>query len=136
MLDLIRHVATENKMTIIMSSHQLNQVERICTHAGIMSKGKMLKQGSLAQLGKMAGGGKIIIEIQLSEITQDIVDGIKAVVGVVSVERTGDTLSVTCTEDLRRQISRAVQDKNGLVLQMKQQSYSLEEIYLKYFKEA
>lgn len=134
-LDLISHVAKENNMTVIMSSHQLNQVERICSHVAIMSKGKLLKQGSVAQLGKLAGGGKVVIEIQLAEINQNIIDGIKSVVGVISVERTGDNLLVTCSEDLRRQISRAIQDKGGLVVQMKQQSYSLEEIYLKYFKE-
>lgn len=136
MLDLISHVAKENNMTVIMSSHQLNQVERICSHVGIMSNGKLIKQGSLAQLGKMAGGGKVIIEIQLAEINQDIIDAIKSVVGVLNVERSGDSLQVTCTGDLRRQISRAIQDKNGLVLQMRQQSYALEDIYLKYFKEA
>ncbi len=135
MLDLISHVAKENNMTIIMSSHQLNQVERICSHVGIMSKGRLIKQGSLAQLGKMAGGGKVIIEIQLAEINQDIIDGIKSVVGVLNIERSGDNLNVTCTSDLRRQISRAIQDKNGLVLQMRQQNYALEDIYLKYFKE-
>ena len=135
MLDLISRVAKENNMTIIMSSHQLNQVERICTHVAIMSKGKLLRQGSLAQLGKMAGGGKVNIEIQLAEITQEIIEGIRGVVGVLSVERSGDKLVVICNEDLRRQISRAIQDKGGLVVQMNQQSYSLEEIYLKYFKE-
>ncbi len=136
MLDLIHQIARENTMTIVMSSHQLNQVERICTHVGIMSRGKLVLDGSIEQLSKKVGGGKIVFDIQLSEVTQDIIDGIKDVRGVLSVERSGDNLSVTCTEDLRRQISRAIQDKNGLVLQLKQQSHSLEEIYLKYFKGA
>jgi ABC-2 type transport system ATP-binding protein len=136
MLDLILQIAKENTMTIVMSSHQLHQVERICTHIGIMSKGKLVLDGSLEQLSKRAGGGKMVFEVQLSEVNQDIIDGIKSVRGVLSVERSGDNLSITCAEDLRRQISRAIQDKNGLVVQMKQQSHSLEDIYLKYFKEA
>jgi ABC-2 type transport system ATP-binding protein len=136
MLDLIHQIAKENTMTIVMSSHQLNQVERICSHVGIMSKGKLVLAGTLEQLSKKAGGGKMVYDVQLSEINQDIIDAIKNVRGVLSVERSGDILSITCSEDLRRQISRAIQDKNGLVLQMKQESHSLEEIYLKYFKEA
>lgn len=136
MLDLIHRIAKENTMTIVMSSHQLNQVERICTHIGIMSRGKLVLDGSLEQLSKKVGGGKIVFDIQLAEINQDIIDSIKNVRGVLGVERSGDNLSVTCTEDLRRQISRAIQDKNGLVLQLKQQSHSLEEIYMKYFKGA
>jgi ABC-2 type transport system ATP-binding protein len=136
MLDLIQKIAKENTMTIVMSSHQLNQVERICSHVGIMSRGKLVLDGSIEQLSKRVGGGKMVFDVQLSEVNQEIVDSIKSVRGVLSVERSGDNLIITCTEDLRRQISRAIQDKNGLVLQMKQQSHSLEEIYLKYFKEA
>jgi ABC-2 type transport system ATP-binding protein len=123
-------------MTIVMSSHQLSQVERICTHVGIMSKGKLITQGSISQLSKKAGGNKVNIEIQLAEVTADIVNAIKEVKGVLKIDRQGDGLIVSCNDDLRRQISKAIQDKNGLVVQMKLQSYALEDIYLKYFKEA
>jgi ABC-2 type transport system ATP-binding protein len=136
MLDLISQIATENNMTIIMSSHQLNQVERICTHVGIMSKGKLIIDGSINQLSKKAAAGKTQIEIQLAEITQEIIDSIKEIKGVTKVERHEDLLIVSCSEDLRRQISRAIQEKDGLVIQMKLQSYALEDIYLKYFREA
>ena len=136
MLDLINQIARKNNMTIVMSSHQLNQVERICTHVGIMAKGKLVVEGSIAQLSKKAGGNKTVIDLQLAEVTTDIVEGIKKVNGVLKVERKDDLLVVTCLDDLRRQISKAIQDKNGLVVQMKLQSYALEDIYLKYFKEA
>jgi ABC-2 type transport system ATP-binding protein len=135
-LDLISHVAKRNNMTIVMSSHQLNQVERICSHIGIMSKGKLVVEGSIEQLGKKAGGGKFVVELQLSEINPDIVQAIKAVTGVLNIDQIENTLQVTCTEDLRREISKVISDKNGLITQMKLQSYALEDIYLKYFKEA
>ena len=57
MLDLARS-AKDNQMTIVMSSHQLNQVERICSRVGIMVKGKLIQEGSLAQLGRKAGGSE------------------------------------------------------------------------------
>jgi ABC-2 type transport system ATP-binding protein len=136
MLDLISQIARENKMTIVMSSHQLNQVERICTHVGIMSKGKLVIEGSLAQLSKKAGGNKTVIELQLSEINTAIIEGIKSLKGVLNVERKDDTIIVSCLEDLRKQISKIIQDNNGLIVQMKLQSVALEDIYLKYFKEA
>ena len=135
-LDLISHLAQKNNMTIVMSSHQLNQVERICSHIGIMSKGKLVVEGSIEQLGKKVGGGKFTIEIQLSETSQDIIDSIKSIKGVLEIERKDDILRIVCTEDLRRQISKVIADKNGLITQMKLQSYALEDIYLKYFKEA
>jgi len=136
MLDLISAIAKEHNMTIVISSHQLNQVEHICSRVGIMSKGKLVMEGSVDQLGQKAGGGKVIIEMQLAEVTPEILEGIKSVVGVLKVEQRDEAVIITGTEDLRRQISRVIQEKNGLVVQMKLQSYALEDIYLKYFREA
>ncbi|MBN1191552.1 MAG: ABC transporter ATP-binding protein [Dehalococcoidales bacterium] len=135
MLDLISQIARENKMTIVMSSHQLNQVERICSHVGIMSKGKLVVEGSLDQLSKKAGGNRTVIDLQLSEVSTEIVEGIRNVQGVLNIEQKADLLIITCLEDMRRQISKVVQEKNGLIVQMKLQSFALEDIYLKYFKE-
>jgi ABC-type uncharacterized transport system ATPase subunit len=101
-----------------------------------MSKGKLISDGSIEQLGRKAGGGKVAIEIQLAEVTQDIVDGIKSINGVMSIERNENTLTITCSEDLRRQISKVISEKNGLITQMKLQSYALEDIYLKMIKGA
>jgi ABC-2 type transport system ATP-binding protein len=136
LLDLIKNIAKNNKMTIVMSSHQLSQIQRICSHVCIMSKGQLISQGSIEQLSKTVGDGKVIIEVQLAEITQDIVDAIKAIQGVVSVERDANSLNIKCNEDLRREISRIISDKGGLITQMKLQSYALEDVYMKILKGA
>ncbi len=135
-LDLISNIAKNNNMTIVMSSHQLSQIQRICSHVGIMSKGHLISEGSIAELSKNAGGNKVIIEVQLAEITQDIVDAIKAIKGVLTVEREENSLNITSYVDLRRDISKAISDKNGLITAMKLQSYALEDIYMKILKGA
>jgi len=136
MLDLISKIAREQKMTVVLSSHQLHQVQRICGRVGIMSKGKMVVEGLLDQLGKEAlGGGRFKVEIQLAEITSALIEAINKINGVVGVERSGDLLLVGCSEDLRPQIARTIVDNNGLLVQMKIQSYALEDIYMKYFRE-
>jgi len=135
-LDLISRIAREQKMTVVLSSHQLPYVQRICSRVGIISKGQMVVEGSLDQLGRETlAGGKFMIELQLVEITSELVDCIKKIDGVVSVERQGDLLVVSCTEDLRPQIARTIVEANGLLVQMKIQSYALEDIYMKYFTE-
>lgn len=136
MLDLIRKIARDTKMTVVLCSHQLSQVQRICSRMGIISKGKLVVEGSLEELGKQAiGGGKVMIELQLQEITTDLVEAIKKVDGVASVNRVEDLLLIGCNSDLRAKISRVVVDNNGLVVAMRLQSYALEDIYMKYFHE-
>ncbi len=135
-LDLISQIAKQNNMTIVMSSHQLSQVQRICSHIGIMNKGKLISSGSIEQLSRKAAAGKVVIEIQLAEVSQAIMDAIRAIQGVTVIEKNENTLNVTCTEDLRRQISRVISDNNGLITQMKLQSFALEDIYMKILKGA
>ncbi len=136
MLDLITRVAKEKNMTVIMSSHQLNQVQRICNRVGILAEGRLVAEGLLDQMGRKAmGGGEYKIEIKLAEITAPLIDCIKQVKGVTAVERIEDTLLVSSKKDLRAEIAKAIVDANGLLEEMKVQSYALEDIYMKYFKE-
>jgi ABC-2 type transport system ATP-binding protein len=135
-LDLISQIAKDNNMTVVMSSHQLSQIQRICSHVGIMNKGKLISEGSIEQLGKKAGGGKIVVELQLAEVHKELLEAIRDVPGVISIERHDNTLFITCNEDLRRQISKVISDHNGLITQMKLQSFALEEIYMKILKGA
>ncbi|MFH1031777.1 MAG: ABC transporter ATP-binding protein [Chloroflexota bacterium] len=136
-LDLIKGIAKETGMTVIISSHQLTQVQRICHRVGIMMKGKMVLEGFLDELEKGAPeGGRYKVQVKMAEITSVIIDSLKRIKGVSSVENVGDSLVVSCATDLRPQIAKAVVDNNGSLVQMTIQSYSLEDIYLKYSSEA
>jgi ABC-2 type transport system ATP-binding protein len=52
MLDLIRSLSHEKKMTIFLSSHLLDQVQRICDRVGIMIKGELVAMGDIGELAK------------------------------------------------------------------------------------
>ncbi|MCZ2224826.1 MAG: ATP-binding cassette domain-containing protein, partial [Chitinophagales bacterium] len=47
--ELIKKLANEGK-TIIMASHLLDEVEKVCTHVAIMKKGKLLASGSVNEV--------------------------------------------------------------------------------------
>ncbi|TXC76061.1 ABC transporter ATP-binding protein [Luteibaculum oceani] len=47
--DLIISLAQEGK-TILVASHLLNEMEKVCTHVAIMQKGKFLHKGALSDL--------------------------------------------------------------------------------------
>ena len=52
MMELIEKLSRENKMTVVLSSHLLHLVQRVCHRVGIMIKGKMVVQGPMDQLAK------------------------------------------------------------------------------------
>ena len=52
MIELIERLCREKKITVLLSSHMLHLVQRICHRVGIMIKGRMVAQGPMAQLAK------------------------------------------------------------------------------------
>ena len=58
--NLVRSFAAEGT-TVFVSSHLLAEIDQICTHAAVMSVGKIVAQGSLAQL---RGGGETRVTVR------------------------------------------------------------------------
>lgn len=50
LLDLIQQLSQERQMTILLSSHLLYQVQKICHRVGIMIQGRLVAQGPMEQL--------------------------------------------------------------------------------------
>jgi ABC-2 type transport system ATP-binding protein len=89
-LDLLRRLVRERGMAILLSSHLLNQVQSVCDRIGIFASGRLIGQGTMAQLAERFGDGRQQIEIGL-----DLPDGddgtrartvLAAVPGVASVD--------------------------------------------------
>jgi len=51
-IEMIEALSREKKMTVLLSSHLLHQVQKICNRIGIMIKGHMVAQGTLDQLAQ------------------------------------------------------------------------------------
>jgi ABC-2 type transport system ATP-binding protein len=51
-MELIEGLARNQRMTILLSSHQLHQVQKVCHRVGIMIKGRMVANGPLDQLAR------------------------------------------------------------------------------------
>jgi ABC-2 type transport system ATP-binding protein len=123
--------------SVLLSSHQLHQVQRVCHRVGILAKGKMVVEGAIDELGREAlAGGRFLIEVETAEPGAELPDIIAKIKGVERVEADGVILRISAGSDLRSQISRAVIDSGALLVQMKVHEFSLDDIYMKYFKES
>jgi ABC-2 type transport system ATP-binding protein len=135
LLDLIAELPKMGT-TVLLSSHQLHQVQRVCHGVGILSKGKLVIEGSIDELGREAiAGGRFIIEIETDKARPELAKSIGRMKGVDKVEISGNMLKVTADSDLRSKISRKIIEKGALVVQMKVHEFSLDDIYMKYFSE-
>lgn len=56
---LIRELAAEGT-TVFLSSHLLDEIEQVCTHAAVMARGRLLTQGPVAEL---AAGARVRLAV-------------------------------------------------------------------------
>jgi len=128
---------TKKGITVVFCSHQLHQVQKICTRVGILAKGHLVAEGEIDRLGRQAlAAGRYRIQAQVAQLRPKLIDSIKRVKGVVEVQASGDLLLINCDKDLRGQIAKVIVDSGDTLLGMKIEEYSLERIYKKYSREA
>jgi len=136
LLDVIASLPAKGT-SVLLSSHQLHQVQRVCHRVGILSKGKMVVEGAIEELGRQTlTGGRYLIEVETAEPRAELPDIIKKLEGVEKIEVNGNVMKISTGADLRSQISRAIIESGALLVQMKVHEFSLDDIYMKYFQES
>jgi ABC-2 type transport system ATP-binding protein len=68
MLDLIRRIGTEFGMHIVVSSHHLEEVERICDAVVIVEGGEVVRAGSLSELRRGPEGLVVEVDDRVDEL--------------------------------------------------------------------
>ena len=136
-LNTIKELNQKNKITFLISSHQLNLVQKICDKVGIMSNGKLITEGNVEELGKnILGGNKYQIELEVVGDSQKVIEKLKQIKGIKSTSLKDDTILIGTDEDLRKEISKVVSSIDDVILtKIDIKDFSLEDIYLNYFKE-
>jgi ABC-2 type transport system ATP-binding protein len=64
MLDLIRDLNRTRGITVMLSSHLLDQVQRICHRVGIMIKGRLVALGTIEELARRKMGEAAGLDLQ------------------------------------------------------------------------
>jgi ABC-type multidrug transport system ATPase subunit len=100
---LIRRIAADGT-TVFVSSHQLTEVEQICTHVGVMRAGRLVFQGPLAQL--RGRPGRVLIRTSQPDRAAEVLTGL-GLVGVTQDDHQvtaelGDMLPEVINERLVR----------------------------------
>ena len=136
-LELIKDLNRQHKLTVMLSSHQLQQVQEICSRVGIIVKGKLIVQGEMDELGKSILKGRhwnFLLEVKGN--SDGLERDLQSIPGVDEIEKRSHGWFLRCTEDVRGEVVTTV-SRNGLqLLQLRSEDPTLEEIYLKYFREA
>jgi len=139
MLDLIRRISTDFGISVLLSSHLLDEVERTCHDVVILAEGRVVANGPISELRGEGRGVSVELDADPSVIAHELVRrGLQ-----VSVERhrlvvqlaAGATAqapasAIATQEDLLRLIRDLVSDHGLGIRRLAPRTVSLEEFYL------
>jgi ABC-2 type transport system ATP-binding protein len=126
---------SKNGKTIFISSHLLDEVQRICTHVGMINKGKIVFTGPIKQMLE-AFTQQWVVEAEVGKVTENILSNLKALEFVNDVKVDGNKLLIELKEkkDVRGEISSEIFQQKGVLLSLNLRKITLEDAYLQALK--
>ncbi|GIO29069.1 MULTISPECIES: ABC transporter ATP-binding protein [Paenibacillus] len=146
LLALIYGLSREQGLTVLLSSHQLHQVQQICDRVGLFVKGKLLAEGNLDTLTRqLLTDTPILITAEVDRADRQLLDGLNDLEGVQGAEvATQDQdaflapssrvlIQIGCSEDCSDAIARFIVSSGVSLFSLQRKQYGLDEIYRRYF---
>ena len=117
--------------TMFISSHILSEIERTCHRVGIMNRGRLLAEDTMADL-KRRLMDEVQLDVELETPSDSVVAALRNLPFVVSVDARQKqlTLKTKADRDYRGQISSAITQAGGVVLALRRHEMSLEEAFV------
>jgi ABC-2 type transport system ATP-binding protein len=130
-------MSREMGVTVVVSSHLLHQMQRICDRVAILFKGKVLAIGSIEEIGrKLFGQRDGLVKLKVSGDKGHVsLEEIGNLPGVIQASMTGETILLAYREGYMESLLKELMARDIYPVEVKSKEYSLEEIYLKYFRE-
>jgi ABC-2 type transport system ATP-binding protein len=136
MRDVLLRLAQEGHNTVFLSSHNLDEVQRICNRIALIHRGKIRLFGALRELEGKMGHAEVLVEAASpfpSEVLAELRDRLGAEVEIVN-ER-AIAVTATASIDVPDMVAWLVSTGIGIE-QVKRQAATLEDLYLSIVNEA
>lgn len=123
--DLIRIIASQGT-TILLASHLLDEVEKVCSHVVVLRKGEMLYQGSVE--GMLSNEGFFELQAENMQLLEEILLKHPSVEKVITEE--GKLLVYLNNVFEAKDLNRYLFDNNIILNHLVKRKNSLEEQFL------
>ena len=119
--------------TVLLSSHLLDQVQRICDRVALFKSGRIEMMGSVAELAVQVLGAGFVVEVEAEGA--GIARKLSTIPGVTKVETlSADRYRMTAERDVRPDAASAVVSVGGALKRLSVDEPSLEAIYARTFQ--
>ncbi|UTC97078.1 ABC transporter ATP-binding protein [Treponema denticola] len=91
--EYLRKVNSQDKTTILYTSHYMEEVEELCKNIFVIDEGREIAYGSLNSVKEKANG-TVTIEIKADNINEDLIEKIRLLDGALNVKKEANTLNI------------------------------------------
>lgn len=132
LLDMIRDLKAAG-VTVLISSHLLDRVQKVCDRVALFQDGKIALLGTVPELAREVLGSGFAVEVEAEGV--GLADKLKAIPGVSAVAETGaNRFRMLADRDVRPEAAAAVVGAGGKLRQLAVDEPSLEAIYSRFFQ--
>jgi ABC-2 type transport system ATP-binding protein len=80
-------------MTVLYTSHYMEEVEYLCDRIAIMDHGKIIAMGTLNELRDVVGGMDVV-SVAVTDVSESVLEQVRAIPGVRQADQTEEALAV------------------------------------------
>ena len=91
--EYLRRVNSQEKTTILYTSHYMEEVEELCKNIFVIDEGREIAYGTLNSVKKKANG-TVTLEIKADNINEDLIEKIRLLDGALNVEKEAGNLNI------------------------------------------
>ncbi len=137
-LTLIRHLSRQKGLTVLLSSHHLQQVQQVCDRVGIFVGGKLLAEGNIEDLASdLFNKESFKVSVSVRESAHEMGGRLVELSrnpNIKNINIEDCTVELSCSEDITPDIVRFFVQNNLNVTGVYKKEYGLDEIYHRYFE--
>lgn len=140
-LELIVELSRKEKMTVLLSSHHLYQIQKICDRVGIFVKGNLLAEGDITSLSnQLFSKDNIFIEGDVDAIDDakkiTLINSLKDIKNISDVTFENKRFSIRAVADVAADVSRVIVNSGAGLVNLNKKALGLDDIYEQYFQGA
>ena len=121
--DLIGRLAKEQNMAVMISSHDLSEIENVCNKICIIQNGKIVEQTGIDEIKKEVSKGEYVLEVDLIKKAKELLSE--------KVEEKDEKITIKATRDEIPEIIKKLVENDIKIYSVTENILSLEEAFLK-----
>lgn len=134
-LDLIQRLSRDEGLTVLLSSHHLHQVQKICDRVGLFVHGQMLAQGDMKSLAdQLFSDTTFVITVKAPNMSEACMEKLSGLAGVINMKQQDEVLLIEAQYDMTTEVAKTVIETDGMLEAISKHDYGLDEIYHRYFE--